>query len=87
MTVAKSNQELARTTLEQASERFQAGIEDNLPTIEAAATTAQALTQYATAVFQLNQARLTLARNLGLIDTAYRPDVPGGRPAMLASRR
>ncbi len=84
--VAKSNQDLATTELEQAAERFRAGVEDNLPTTQAQATLAQAQTQYVTAVFQLNQARLGLARNLGLIDTGYDPEIRGGEPSGLRSR-
>ena len=78
--VARSNVDLSTTELEQSTERFRAGIEDNLPVTQAESTLAQAQTQYVTAVFQLNQARLGLARNLGLIDTSFHPEIPGGRP-------
>jgi outer membrane protein TolC len=80
--VAKSNLDLATTELEQATDRFQAGVDDNLPVTQAQSTLAQAQTQYVTSVFQLNQARLGLARNLGMIDTSYHPENPGGRPAL-----
>ncbi len=76
--VARSNVELATTELAQSTDRFQAGVEDNLPVTQAESTLAQAQTQYVTAEFQLNQARLGLARNLGMIDTGYHPEIAGG---------
>ncbi len=79
--VSRSNVQLATTELQQAGDRFQAGVEDNLPVTQAESTLAQAQTQYVTSVFQLNQAKLGLARNLGMIDTAYHPEITGGRPA------
>ncbi len=78
--VAKSSVDLATTELQQSSDRFRAGVDTNLPLTQSQSTLAQAQTQYVTAVYQLNQSRLGLARNLGLIDTSYHPDVPGGRP-------
>ncbi len=84
--VAQSNVSLATTELQQSTDRFQAGIDDNLPVTQAESTLAQAQTQYVTAVFQLNQARLGLARNLGLIGNRYHPEIPGGQPAGLSGR-
>ena len=83
--VARSNRELATTALQQSTDRFQAGIEDNLPVTQAQSTLAQAETQYVTSVFQLNEAKLGLARNLGLIDTAYHPEIAGGHPDLGAA--
>jgi outer membrane protein TolC len=85
--VARSNVDLATTALQQATDRFQAGVEDNLPATQAASTLAQAQTQYVSAVFQYNQAKLGLARNLGMIDTGYAPELPGGTPAAVRSDR
>jgi outer membrane protein TolC len=84
--VAKSNVDLAKTELDQSTQRFQAGIDDNLPSIQAVSTLAQAQTQYVTAVYQLNTARLGLARNLGLIGSADDPLLPRGQPAGLSAR-
>jgi outer membrane protein TolC len=75
--VARSNVELATKTLEQTTDRFQAGIDDNLPVTQAQSTLAQAQTQYVNTVFQFNQAKLGLARNLGIIDTQYKNFMPG----------
>ncbi len=85
--VARSNVELATTALQQATDRFQAGVEDNLPATQAQSTLAQAQTQYVNAVFQYNQAKLGFARNLGMIDTGYAPELPGGAPAVVRTDR
>ncbi len=69
--VARSNLDLATTELDQSTQRFQAGIDDNLPLVEAQSTLADAQTQYVNTVYQYNQAKLSLARNLGIIDTQY----------------
>ncbi len=85
--VAKSNVGLAQTALGQAIERFQAGVENNLPSTEGASTLAQAQVQFVNATFQYNQAKLNLARNLGLIDVDFHPEWQGGRPAGVLSDR
>ncbi len=85
--VAKSNAELAKVALDQSIERFQAGIEDNLPAIEAESTLAQAQVQAIHANFQYNEAKLNLARNLGMIDVNFHPEWQGGRPAGVMSDR
>lgn len=78
--VARSNLDLATTELEQTTDRFQAGIEDNLPVIDAQSTLANAQTNYVNTVYQYNQAKLGLARNLGIIDTQYKAYLKGGPP-------
>ncbi len=87
ITVARSNAELARIALDQSVERFRAGVEDNLPSIEAESTLAQAQGQLVNASFQYNQAKLNLARSLGLLG-GYHPEWgPGGLPAGVLSDR
>jgi outer membrane protein TolC len=76
--VAKSNVDLASTALDQATQRFKAGVDDNLPVAEAQSTLAQAQAQYVNSVYQHNLAKLGLARNLGIIDTQYKNYVSGG---------
>lgn len=83
--VAKSNVDLATTALSQTQDRFTAGISDNLPVAEAQSTLAQAQSQYVTSVYQLNEARLGLARNLGIVDTQYRTFLQGGNPPEVKS--
>jgi outer membrane protein TolC len=69
--VARSNVELARKELEQTTDRFQAGVDDNLPVVQAQATLASAETTLINTTSQHNQAKLGLARNLGIVDTQY----------------
>ena len=69
--VARSNVELARKELEQTTDRFQAGVDDNLPVVQAQATLADAETNLINTTSQHNQAKLGLARNLGIVDTQY----------------
>lgn len=83
--VAKSNVELANTALDQTQQRFTAGVTDSLPVAEAQSTLAQAQTQYVNSVLQLNEARLGLARNLGIVDTQYRMYLQGGTPPAVKS--
>jgi outer membrane protein TolC len=79
--VSRSNVELATKTLEQTTDRFQAGVDDNLPVVQAQSTLAQAQTQFVNSVYQFNQAKLGLARNLGIIDTQYQNYMPGTKGA------
>src|SRR5580698_4137274 len=69
--VAQSNVELAQKELEQTTERFQAGVDDNLPVVQAQATLADAETNLVNTTSEHNQAKLGLARNLGIVDTQY----------------
>jgi outer membrane protein TolC len=69
--VARSNVDLARTELDQTTLRFQAGVDDNLPVVQAQATLANAETNLINTTSQHNQAKLGLARNLGIVDTQY----------------
>jgi outer membrane protein TolC len=83
--VAKSNVDLATTALDQTEDRFRAGISDNLPVAEAQSTLVAAESQYVNSVYQLNEARLGLARNLGIVDTQYRQYLQGGNPPEVKS--
>jgi outer membrane protein TolC len=69
--VAQSNVALARKELEQTTDRFQAGVDDNLPVVQAQATLASAESNLINTTSQHNQAKLGLARNLGIVDTQY----------------
>jgi outer membrane protein TolC len=83
--VAKSNVDLANTALDQTQQRFTAGVTDSLPVAEAQSTLAAAQTQYVSSVLQLNEARLGLARNLGIVDTQYKMYLHGGTPPAVKS--
>jgi len=78
--VARSNVDLSTTALEQTTDRFQAGVDDNLPVVQAQSTLAQSQSQYVNSVRQFNQAKLGLARNLGIVDTQYKIYLQGGVP-------
>jgi outer membrane protein TolC len=69
--VARSNVELASKELEQSNDQFTAGTSDNLPVVQAQATLASAQTQLVQSTLQFNEAKLGLARNLGIVDTQY----------------
>ena len=83
--VSKSNVDLATTALDQTQDRFTAGVTDNLPVAEAQSTLAQAQTQYVSSVLDLNEARLGLARNLGIVNTQYMTYLKGGTPPEVKS--
>ncbi len=70
--VARSNVDLATQELQDSSDRFAAGVSDNLPVVQAAATLAAAQARLVDTTFQYNQAKLTLARNTGVVETQYK---------------
>ncbi len=70
--VAQSNVELSKQALSDAEDRFKAGVDDNLPVVDAQATLAGAESQLVQSLYQYNVAKLGLARNTGVIETRYR---------------
>ncbi len=70
--VAQSNVALATEELDDTTQRFQAGVDDSLPVVRAQATLADAQAQLISSTFQNNQAKLQLARNIGIVETQYR---------------
>ena len=70
--VAQSNVELAQQELNDTVDRFKAGVDDNLPVVRAQASLADAQTRLISTTFQNNQAKLGLARNIGVVGTDYR---------------
>jgi len=63
--VAEKNSQLAQRTLEQARDRFQNGVTNNLEVIEAQQDVATANENYISSLFAHNLAKLTLLRALG----------------------
>ena len=63
--VAKSNLELANQTLEQARDRFSAGVTDNIEVVQAQQSVASANDNLISALFGHNLAKVALARALG----------------------
>ncbi|MGH9588550.1 MAG: TolC family protein, partial [Acidobacteriaceae bacterium] len=74
--VASSSVSLATTALGQATQRFKAGVDTNLPVTQAQSTLAQAQTQYVNSIYDYNQAKLALARNLGVIQNQFQTYLP-----------
>jgi outer membrane protein TolC len=70
--VARSNVDLATQALQDATDRFQAGVSDNLPVVQAQATLADAHSSLIQALYEYNQSKLTLARNTGVVETQYK---------------
>ena len=70
--VALSNQELAGQVLNDATLRFTAGVDDSLPVVQAQAALQGAQAQVIQAEFQYNNAKLTLARNTGVVESSYK---------------
>jgi outer membrane protein TolC len=70
--VAHSNVELASEALADATQRFTAGVDDNLPVVQAQSRLATAQAQVIQAEFQYNYAKLTLARDTGVVETQYK---------------
>ncbi len=77
VSVAKSNVGLASEALEEAQERFQAGISDNLAVSQAQSSVAQANNRYVSSLYQLNVSKLSLARAVGLARTQYKTYLGG----------
>ena len=70
--VAQSNVLLSQQVLDDATERFKAGVADNLPVVQAQATLAGAQTRLVQTLYQYNTSKLQLARNTGVVETRYR---------------
>jgi len=70
--VARSNVDLATQEVQDASDRFKAGVDDNLPVVQAQAVLAAAQSQLVQTLYQYNQSKLTLARNTGVVETQYK---------------
>jgi outer membrane protein TolC len=64
--VARSNVDLAHQTLMQATDRFSAGIADNLEVVQAQETVAAADQSYIASLYAYNLAKLSLAQSIGV---------------------
>lgn len=70
--VARSNVDLSTQELSDATDRFKAGITDNLPLVQSQATLAAAQNRLVQSEFQYNQSKLALARSIGVVETQYK---------------
>jgi outer membrane protein TolC len=75
--VAKSNADLANEALDEAQQRYKAGVSDNLAVSQAQQAVAQANEQYVDSLYRHNIAKLSLARALGVAQTSYKTYVGG----------
>jgi outer membrane protein TolC len=70
--VAKSSLDLANQTLEQARDRFSAGVADNLEVVQAQETVAAANENYIASLYAHNVAKVSLARAIGFAEQGVR---------------
>ncbi len=70
--VARSSVDLAEQTLNQARDRFSAGVTDNLEVVEAQQTVASAHESYISSLYAHNVAKLELVRALGYAEQGVR---------------
>jgi outer membrane protein TolC len=88
--VARSNVDLSHTSLNDATDRFRNGIDNDLPVVQAESSLATAEAQLVNSLYEYNVAKIALARSLGIIDKKYRQylgSVAGAIPAGRASAR
>ncbi len=70
--VAKSNVDLATRAFSDESDRFSAGVDDNLPLVQAQASLAAAQSNLVETLYQYNVSKLALARNTGVLELQYK---------------
>jgi outer membrane protein TolC len=70
--VARSNVDLATQALGDTRDRYTAGVDDNLPVVQAQAQLENAQSQLIATQFAYNRAKLDLARNTGVVETQYK---------------
>lgn len=70
--VARSNVDLATQALSDETDRFNAGLDDTLPLVQAQATLQSAQSNLVETLYQFNLAKLGLARSAGVIEQQYK---------------
>jgi outer membrane protein TolC len=70
--VARSNVDLATRALSDETDRVNAGVDDNLPLVEAQSTLAEAQTNLVESLYRYNISKVTLARSVGVLEEQYR---------------
>lgn len=78
--VAKSAQGLATEQLQQAQDRFSAGVVSSIEVVQAQDALATADENYISSLYTYNLAKASLARALGIAEKAYKQFIGGGRP-------
>ena len=72
VSVARSNVDLASRALSDESDRFNAGVDDTLPLVQAQASLQSAQSNLVESLYQFNQAKLRLARATGVEEQQYK---------------
>jgi outer membrane protein TolC len=75
--VARSSVELATETLEQARDRFAAGVTDNLEVVQAQEALASANESYISSLYAHNVAKISLAKAIGFAEEGVRQYLQG----------
>lgn len=70
--VSRSNVDLATRALSDETDRVNAGVDDNLPLVDAEATLASAQNTLIESLYQYNLSKLALARAAGILEQQYR---------------
>ncbi|MGH9617601.1 MAG: TolC family protein [Acidobacteriaceae bacterium] len=70
--VARSNVDLSRASLNDATDRFRNGVDDDLPVVQAQSSLAASEAQLVNSLYEYNVAKIALARSLGIVDKSYR---------------
>src|SRR6202035_1398880 len=70
--VAQSNIELAEETLAQSRDRFKAGVTDTVEVVQSQQLVASAHEQYISSLYSYNFAKISLARALGIAESAVK---------------
>ncbi len=77
--VAKSNIQLASETLQQARDRFAAGVADNLEVVQAQESVAVANQSYIASLYSYNLSKISLAQALGVAEQSALKYLLGGK--------
>jgi outer membrane protein TolC len=70
--VSRSNVDLATRALSDETDRVNAGVDDNLPLVDAQATLSSAQSNLIESLYQYNLSKLALARAAGILEQQYR---------------
>ena len=85
--VARSNVDLGRATVNDATDRFRNGVDNDLPVVEAQTSLATAEAQLVNSLYEYNVAKIALARSLGVVDKEYREYLNGPAATTQSSLR
>ncbi len=85
--VARSNVDLGQATVNDATDRFRNGVDNDLPVVEAQTSLATAQARLVNSLYEYNVAKIALARSLGVVDREYREYLSGPANTTQSSSR